>query len=215
MCILKVRTVKVSYQLLASSSVPQSSLSTPKKSNGLKDLSEIFSAVSRSPSPTKPSPKPLQRTTSLKPSGLAKRMLARSRTDSSIESSPKSQEDSLPRYHSFAEASLSDASPRAGPSRIRSENESQESSQNSMLELSGSQAKEPKNVRRTYAGHSRSFLFEIPASSVVGGGPKIEGLDEDNDALRDSYAELRKRWGVDNVEAKFLGEFYGISLDMY
>lgn len=133
-------------------------------------------------------------------------MLSRSRTESSIESSPKSQEEILPRSYSMADSpSRSNVTSTAGPSRFREKPESQndqEYSQSSTSEPSGSQIKEAKNVRRTYAGQSRSFLLALPTSSLSGGrnGLKTENLDDDDDDLRDSYQELRRRWGVDNTE---------------
>lgn len=137
-------------------------------------------------------------------------MLSRSRTESSIESSPKSQEEILPRSYSMADSpSRSTVPSAAGPSRFREKPESQndqEYSQSSMSEPSGSQIKDVKNVRRTYAGQSRSFLLALPASSLLGGQneSKAENLDDDDDALRDSYQELRRRWGVDNSEVSIL-----------
>lgn len=67
---------------------------------------------------------------------------------------------------------------------------------------------------RTYAGKSRSFLVAFPNSSAaVGsqnlGGPSSQHLDDeilaasqedDIDTIRESYTDLRLRWGVDNSE---------------
>ena len=50
---------------------------------------------------------------------------------------------------------------------------------------------------RTYSGRSRSFLVELPAEGTPGGA-----LDGDDLGLeiRESYKDLRMRWGVDDSE---------------
>ncbi|KAI0305151.1 hypothetical protein B0F90DRAFT_1815396 [Multifurca ochricompacta] len=50
---------------------------------------------------------------------------------------------------------------------------------------------------RTYAGQSRSFLVELPTSSNPGGG--VDG-DDLGLEIRESYKDLRMRWGVDDLE---------------
>ncbi|KAI0264708.1 hypothetical protein BC834DRAFT_825952 [Gloeopeniophorella convolvens] len=50
---------------------------------------------------------------------------------------------------------------------------------------------------RTYAGRSRSFLVELPADGSAGGGMDADDLGLE---MRESYKDLRMRWGVDNSE---------------
>ena len=57
----------------------------------------------------------------------------------------------------------------------------------------------------TYAGKSRSFLVEIPAPKLGTLGedsPKRENMEVHDDGfeIRESYTDLRSRWGVDNLE---------------
>lgn len=47
----------------------------------------------------------------------------------------------------------------------------------------------PTKHARTYAGASRSYLIALPAADLV-----------EPDDTRESYSDLRSRWGVDNSE---------------
>ena len=50
---------------------------------------------------------------------------------------------------------------------------------------------------RTYAGRSRSFLVELPTDSNPDSGVDADDLGLE---IRESYKDLRMRWGVDNSE---------------
>lgn len=59
---------------------------------------------------------------------------------------------------------------------------------------------------RTYAGKSRSFLMAVPIEKFVGKQKSdldilgVDLADADCEALRESYSDLRLRWGVDSNE---------------
>ncbi|KAG2140575.1 hypothetical protein DEU56DRAFT_900794 [Suillus clintonianus] len=104
--------------------------------------------------------------------GVVKRMLSRSRTESSIDrdagqnvcsSNPSS--NTLPVHHSPPKISSS-----RSPSPTRGE-------------------PLPTKHTRTYAGASRSYRIALPAADLA-----------EPDDSRESYADLRSRWGVDNSE---------------
>ncbi|KAG5643357.1 hypothetical protein DXG03_001039 [Asterophora parasitica] len=134
-----------------------------------KDLSEIFQSCTPTSSPH------------ATPTKLARRMLGRSKTDSSIGSTMQHDVDrtaSLPALFS------SPSSPKPGPSTRTLDHEPHPPP----IPL-------PTNTR-TYAGKSRSFLVAIPASSL----DPLAVDNEDEYSARESYASLRSRWGVDNSE---------------
>ncbi|GLB41610.1 putative wings apart-like protein regulation of heterochromatin [Lyophyllum shimeji] len=148
---------------LRTSGTPKRPPSTPRLA---KDLSDIFESFSPKPSP--------QAT----PTKLARRMLGRSKTDSSIDSAsgtPAGRTSSMPNL-------LSSSPPKPPASSVQ--------------ELRPPPVPVPTNTR-TYAGKSRSFLVEIPASSL---DPLAPNQHEDEFSTRESYASLRSRWGVDNSE---------------
>lgn len=174
---------------------------TPKKP---KDLSRIFESVS--PQRAHSIGDSIQ--ASPGKSGITKKMLSRSKTESSIESSsPKASLELPPKAQSFViprESHPSDsrnASPSNSPKKQLSRNTSL-----GAIPPSAHAQKEGSTNTRTYAGKSRSFLVALPANTLLSrkGEPGVkqeDRLDEDDeDYLRDSYAELRKRYGVDNSE---------------
>ncbi|KAJ6607027.1 hypothetical protein B0H10DRAFT_2073512 [Mycena sp. CBHHK59/15] len=134
-----------------------------------RDLSQIFEAVT----PSSPS--------STSPGKLVKRMLSRSRTESSIASGSKS-----PSKSSFSRT----------PSLP---NAVQPTDQPPSPEAPQTPHPRPNiTVGRTYAGNSRSFLVPIPVNPG-----SLEQLQEELDdefAARESYTSLRTRWGVDDSE---------------
>ncbi|KAF9029129.1 hypothetical protein BDZ89DRAFT_1065654 [Hymenopellis radicata] len=134
-----------------------------------RDLSQIFDELTAPVSP------------SASPGKVAKRMLGRSKTESSIESgdSPSSslstRTPSLPTILSPSASVSRPAPPLPLPT------------------LSFSQPSTPKrssSSKRTYAGKSRSFLVALP----------VEGTTEDPTLTRESYSVLRERWGIDISE---------------
>ncbi|KAL5477004.1 hypothetical protein ACEPAI_3191 [Sanghuangporus weigelae] len=175
---------------------------TPKKP---KDLSRIFETAS----PHRPHSSEDHVQTTPGKSGITKKMLSRSKTESSIESSPpKVLFDLTPKAQSFViprEPHISQ-SENASPSNSPKKQLSRNSSLNSISSGAQHSQREATTSTRTYAGRSRSFLVALPAASVLArkgeSSVKQENqLDEDDENyLRDSYAELRKRYGVDNSE---------------
>ncbi|KAJ7065283.1 hypothetical protein C8F01DRAFT_1125033 [Mycena amicta] len=136
-----------------------------------RDLSQIFESVTPS-APASPSP-----------GKLAKRMLSRSRTESSMASGSGSSSNSIARAPSLPnpqDTRTLPTSPAATP------------------EAKQSPIPRTKSSGKTYAGASRSFLVPIPVHPA-----SLEQLQDDLDdefASRESYTSLRTRWGVDESE---------------
>jgi hypothetical protein len=61
----------------------------------------------------------------------------------------------------------------------------------------GSSSAPQRSGIRTYAGRSRSFLVELPTDGNPDSGV---GADDLGLEIRESYQDLRIRWGVDNSE---------------
>ena len=139
----------------------------PKSHPGIaKDLSDIFESVTPTSSPLS------------SPTKLAKRMLARSKTDSSIDSPSSVRIDRTPSLPNLPSSSPPKESVSATPDPC-------------LPPVSA------VTNTRTYAGRSRSFLVAIPAS-IDPGFPSVQ--EEDEYTTRESYESLRSRWGVDNSE---------------
>ncbi|KAJ7272703.1 hypothetical protein B0H12DRAFT_1091600 [Mycena haematopus] len=146
-----------------------------------RDLSQIFEAVnsSSSSSPEK------------SPAKLAKRMLSRSRTESSIASrsgggSKNSSTSSIISRTPSLPSAYNPLNLPASPTKTPNS------------EASQSPIPRPKSSARTYAGSSRSFLVPIPVNPA-----SLEQLQEELDdefASRESYTSMRTRWGVDESE---------------
>ncbi|KAG2067105.1 hypothetical protein BDR04DRAFT_884504 [Suillus decipiens] len=143
------------------SSVPStpSNIRTPTKP--ARDLSTLFSA---SPPRTPNSPG--------RSLGVVKRMLSRSRTESSIDHNAGHDVRSLtPPSNTLP---VHSSPPKIASSRSPSPTQSK-------LILT--------KHTRTYAGASRSYRIALPAADLA-----------EPDDTRESYADLRSRWGVDNSE---------------
>lgn len=152
----------------------ETSLSRPLKRS--KSIAETPSVVATaSPSLSTPLPTPAVPAT---PTKLTKRMLGRSKTDSSLDSGP-----SPSRSIAFTTSLPALTSP---PKTLPVANPSQDAPP----------LKRATSIKRTYAGKSRSFLVSQP----VGIGNVPDETEEDEFAPRESYASLRSRWGVDNSE---------------
>jgi hypothetical protein len=171
-----------------------SSPSTPRKP--ARDLSQIFNLSPSSDSlPVTP-----------KNTKIAKRMLHRAHTDSSA---------------SGGSASIPQVSSIPGQLHARSPSDSNRESTSRLT----TPTKEPGKLVRdesslplgiahhasatghafTYAGKSRSFLVEIPTHKLGSLGedsPQRENMEVHDDGfeIRESYTDLRSRWGVDNSE---------------
>lgn len=133
-----------------------------------KDLSQIFEDVT-------PTSTPLA-----SPTKLAKRMLSRSRTESSIASGSES--------NSFISRTSSMSAVYSPPKPLAA----------TFSEPHAPKPQTKSTTTRTYAGASRSFLVALP----LHGSSLEEAHDELEDELntRESYTSLRTRWGVDNSE---------------
>ncbi|PPQ65170.1 hypothetical protein CVT24_011033 [Panaeolus cyanescens] len=142
----------------------------------VRDFSQIFDAV-------------LPSSSQQSPSKLAKRMLARSKTESSIDSPSTSQQSNLERTVSL---------PAIPPSPSKLERHASTSAVGSPAIRHGSQ-KAKSSVTKTYAGAFRSFLVPLPSSQDPGASQSGFAEEDDFDS-RESYNSLRTRWGVDNSE---------------
>ena len=146
-----------------------------KPTKPARDLSTIFDSIMPSAS-------------AASPSKLAKRMLARSRTELSIGSQTSTHENSLDRTPSLPNLPSS-------PS-----NRSDTHVQLSSAIVPPLVPNLKPNTTKTYAGSFRSFLVPLPvagSSSLASQG--LESRDDEFDS-RESYSSLRSRWGVDNSE---------------
>lgn len=172
--------------------IPNPSPFTPKKP--AKDLSSLFD-FSASPSPIRDADG--NGNSKVGGSGIAKRMLSRSRTESSFESRSTGTDPSLgsqSKSQSFTFSSptaLKDNSPARSPSPFKQP-----------LPAPPPIASTSTSAHtRTYAGKSRSFLISLPASSLQSVPNENGPLEEDDlEARTESYTDLRTRWGVDNSE---------------
>ena len=141
-----------------------------------RDFSKIFDSIVPSSTPP-PSP-----------SKLAKRMLARSKTESSIGAQANTHDNFLERTPSLPNLPSSPSS--------RSDTHTQPST----TTIPPLAPNFKSNTTKTYAGSFRSFLVPLPVantSNMVSQG--MESRDDEFDS-RESYSSLRSRWGVDNSE---------------
>lgn len=134
------------------------------------------------------------------PIKIAKRMLGRSKTDSSIGSSTTSTPDNSP-ARPVTNRPL-ERTPSLPNALSRSPSKSQ--SLSSIPEAEPALPRRKSTTTRTYAGTSRTYLVSHPvASTSLSALEEQPGGDEDDDFLggiRESYASLRSRWGVDNSD---------------
>ncbi|KAK0489342.1 hypothetical protein IW261DRAFT_1444455 [Armillaria novae-zelandiae] len=141
----------------------------PTPSKIPRDLSQIFELASPAASSSGSSGK------------LARRMLGRSKTESSIDGTGRSGSStpSLARRTPSLPSVLSPSKPI--PTLFP--------------DPPPPQHRAP--VKRTYAGKSRSFLVSLPVNAAAASGL---GLEDDDFLNRESYSSLRSRWGVDTSE---------------
>ena len=134
---------------------------------------------------------------------IAKRMLGRTRTEPSIEDNA-SNDMSLESLASKSSSIVSVGSQQpnhvidttaSGSSHSQMSTLPEEQSQSSAPGPSTAPLQQPS--LRTYAGRSRSFLVELPTDSNPDSGVDADDLAFDT---RESYKDLRLRWGVDNSE---------------
>ncbi|PCH45061.1 hypothetical protein WOLCODRAFT_155076 [Wolfiporia cocos MD-104 SS10] len=170
----------------------------------------------------------LARSNSTGQSGVAKRMLRRTGTSSNVRS-PKQSRDpreelSAPvtpkKLQKTRSDSIIDLTPGTPSSRGHSLSPSKSHSVEGISSPAVLPARPPhaSTSVRTYAGSSRSFLVALPAAQH-GSLPRnnlqlqsqSQSLDEDGDTqmdsqetedleIRESYTDLRTRWGVDDSE---------------
>ncbi|KAH6915815.1 hypothetical protein BKA70DRAFT_1556397 [Coprinopsis sp. MPI-PUGE-AT-0042] len=172
----------------------------------------------------KPTTKSIPSATPATPTKLTKRMLGRSRTETSVipdidTAPPVRRTPSLPTIPSSPSTPSKPTRPSYGsPLRGTSSSNVMSTSAasitgNTSLSFSAttsttSRTTAVKAATRTYAGRSRSFL--VPLSGVNpldangnsnGNNLLTEGEEElDDEFSRESYASLRQRWGVDASE---------------
>jgi hypothetical protein len=188
--------------LKRTSTHPLDHASTPSKSKQLADpLSELFDL------PRNGSRRGNSRTLQSRPSKpIAKRMLGRTRTEPSIDGDP-SIDTSL---DSLASKSSSNVSIGLAQSHQPSHVIDMTASGSSLSQMSTFPEEQSQSLApgpstaplqqpglRTYAGRSRSFLVELPTESNPDSGVDADDLAFDT---RESYKDLRLRWGVDNSE---------------
>jgi hypothetical protein len=137
---------------------------------------------------------------------IAKRMLGRTRTEPSIDDNP-SIDTSLDTLASKPSSIVSVGLMRSQqPSNVIDMTASG-SSHPDMLTFPEGESQPPahgpsiaplqQSSLRTYAGRSRSFLVELPTDSNPDSGVDADDLAFE---IRESYKDLRLRWGVDNSE---------------
>ncbi|KAI0795425.1 hypothetical protein C8Q75DRAFT_449637 [Abortiporus biennis] len=165
--------------------------------------------------------------------GVVRRMLRRTRTDTSLSSSNASQSNmdvSVPiqvpstppkkLVHSRTESFIDLTSPSGSRHSVGDDSTPHTPSKSRSFDDTNSPPARPlitgaaatSNIR-TYGGKSRSFLVALPSSKLgmnshsqshddLLGALAGESQDQEEDDLevRESYAELRARWGVDNSE---------------
>ena len=148
-----------------------------KPTKPARDFSTIFDSLVPSSTPP-PSP-----------SKLAKRMLARSKTDSSIGTQASTHGNSIERTPSLPNLPSSPSS--------RSDTHTQLSS--AIIPPLTSNFNKP-NTTKTYAGSFRSFLVPLPLASTSNLESQGIEIQDDEFDSRESYSSLRSRWGVDNSE---------------
>lgn len=147
-----------------SPSPPDTTRSQRKQPRPTRDLSGILESITPASS------------ASSTPTRLSKRMLARSKTESSIENqSSVTHVDRTPSLPNFPSSPLK-LTPASPPIRAP---------------LS--------TTTRTYAGKSRSFLVAMPTSGLSASNGILPD-EEDDYSTRESYSTLRTRYGVDNSE---------------
>ncbi|KAG2108719.1 uncharacterized protein F5147DRAFT_836962 [Suillus discolor] len=152
-----------------------------RRSTTMPDVGSISSTPSRIRTPTKPA-RDLSTLFSASPHrtpnspgkslGVVKRMLSRSRTESSVDHNTGHNVCSLT-------PSSNTLPVHSSPPKIAS-SRSPSPTQNKPLLTKHT---------RTYAGASRSYRIALPAADLA-----------EPDDTRESYADLRSRWGVDNSE---------------
>ncbi|THH17311.1 hypothetical protein EW146_g3475 [Bondarzewia mesenterica] len=191
--------------LARTSSTPMKPLElsrTPTPKSPAKDLSKLFKFDSIKAGPSRSPPKPKL--------PIAKRMLSRSRTESSLDSFLSKRNDSI------ISISSSGSPRRLGSSRTGTfidiadagTSQSPSSPNGSAMPINPATDVEPQMRPaavplpqpqiRTYAGKSRSFLVPLPAEGAP--GPPQDNDDLGIEEMRESYTDLRLRWGVDNSE---------------
>jgi hypothetical protein len=174
--------------------------SSPKKL--VKDLSALFEFASVSDS-AQTAPSPPRNT------GVAKRMLSRSRTVSSIgnSNSSGSLESIKDESHRLSHDRTDTIIDLTIESSSASSNKSLSPAKPTKCDDPSSPPIKPHNFSiRTYAGSSRSFLVTLPASQIV--ASNLQSLDDAEKLLEsqedlevhETYSDLRARWGVDNSE---------------
>ncbi len=161
-------------------------------------LSELFNSVPKAPAPELRDNARSLLVKANKP--VAKRMLGRTRSAQLAADSASSAGTSLESVTSDSPNTSNriPLSPRHGPDLAALESAISQTSiiPDEQFQSTSVAPLQRSNVR-TYAGRSRSFLVELPT-----GGTSDGAIDGDDLGLetRESYKDLRRRWGVDDSE---------------
>jgi hypothetical protein len=165
--------------------------STPKKP--ARDLSQLFNMS------------PSSRNSTPKTAGIAKRMLHRSNTDTST-TTPSGRLSSLSSRRN-QNTTMPDAPEVSATDPFTTPTKKSTSADSDASPSLGTGHHTPVTPHTyTYAGKSRSFLIAVPTSKL--GALRENGLPHedfgedcgDEFDMRESYTDLRTRWGVDNSE---------------
>lgn len=168
---------------------------TPK--NRPKDLTGIFDSISPKLSSSNAGTSGV-----LNGRGLAKRMSSRSSSNVTSSGSSLSYIDSKDSQTSLRKKEILTES-SSGPETMLSPEKTPTESLDS-VSTPQNQRGTTNTSSRTYAGRSRSFLVSLPVTSVL--SPQAlsqsqgDGSEQEDEFSRESYTDLRKRWGVDNSE---------------
>ncbi|KAF9269303.1 hypothetical protein L218DRAFT_994260 [Marasmius fiardii PR-910] len=148
-----------------------------------RDLSQIFDdATSSLSSANNP------------PNKIARRMLGRSKTETSIASEPGTpssnrvidRTSSLPSFPSPSKQASSKSLP---PTPVKPH-----------TDAPSTPSRRTSSLKRTYAGKSRTFLVALPVDPSLTSLEQTIQEEEDEYMNRESYNSLRTRWGIDNSE---------------
>lgn len=148
-----------------------------------RDLAKIFDAVIPVPSPP---PSPVK---------LSKRMLTRSKTESSVDENPSTNDIRLNFERTPSLPNLPASSPLKSSNTLVFSSEDSQQFQPALLSST--------RITKTYAGNSRSYLAPLSSSSTSSKSllpNQIVEEEEDEYLTRESYSSLRTRWGVDDSE---------------
>ncbi|KAL0058763.1 hypothetical protein AAF712_014535 [Marasmius tenuissimus] len=164
--------------------VPSPSRTPSTRPKVARDLSQIFDDATASLSSKNPPNSPNK---------VAKRMLGRSRTESSITNESESSNANKIADRTSSLPSI------PSPSRHARSHSPPPSFEKPAPEAPPTPKRAP-SLKKTYAGKSRTFLVALPVNHSVTSLEQSMQEEEDEYMNRESYDSLRNRWGVDNSD---------------